>query len=154
MDRVVLPLVKGVPPSARLNGLLLLGPPGVGKTFALHAVQKLAKDWCFVEVEEVSIPELLTEDRPLDYLRKTLDRMKLPTRASLPCMRFVLLDEVDALGNEHKVHPVQVLLHDHVYSVAITSFPHYYRVRLSRCCAIGLMLSATRLLVLMVLDIV
>lgn len=66
-------LRKLVIPATRLSslqvphGALLLGPPGVGKTYSVRAVQARCKGWCDVRIHELSVPDLLSRDDPLRY---------------------------------------------------------------------------------------
>ncbi len=70
-------------------GIMLLGPPGVGKTYAVRAAQSLCKDLCKVCIHfmlctrmfdpsqihtlEISIPMLLADVDPVQRLERLLD---------------------------------------------------------------------------------
>lgn len=100
IDRTIVPLLQDIPCAARLNGMMLLGPPGVGKTFALRAVQAIAaaQSMCEVIVVEISIPDLLAESRPLVLLDELLERVSKNRGAGTgsrgKSMTYVLVDEV------------------------------------------------------------
>lgn len=47
IDRVVRPSID-LPSVTQYKGVMLLGPPGVGKTYAVKAVKHLCRDWCKV----------------------------------------------------------------------------------------------------------
>jgi hypothetical protein len=51
--RVVEPILHNVPVKARVRGILLCGPPGVGKSYAVKAVRRLCADR--MEVRTVSL---------------------------------------------------------------------------------------------------
>jgi SpoVK/Ycf46/Vps4 family AAA+-type ATPase len=88
LSRVVQPMLKAVllpKEGSRFvmyRGFMLLGPPGVGKTFAVRAVQTLCRqrygDRLRIDVVSVSIPELLSSEDPVGTLRSILPALEAP----------------------------------------------------------------------------
>lgn len=100
IKRIIDPLIiqPPVPNHFLFKGLMLLGPPGVGKSFAVQAVQSLCQEICEVQIVGISIPELLSSDNPLNILQYHLSRARSLSkgpRANKPKVVFVLLDEVN-----------------------------------------------------------
>ena len=48
IKRVIDPILVQIPSALRFKGLMLLGPPGVGKTYSLRVVKELTKSQCQV----------------------------------------------------------------------------------------------------------
>jgi len=69
---VALPVKNNV----SIQGLLLLGPPGVGKSYAITAVRELCKAWCTVSVHNLSIPDVLADPDPVGYTREILAKAR------------------------------------------------------------------------------
>lgn len=87
--------------SIRLKGLLLVGPPGVGKTYAVRAVKHLCRSICEVGHIAYSISISMTETLTLMMLLLSRSNYTLPyptlpfpTRSGLSmpiCLRFCRL---------------------------------------------------------------
>lgn len=80
IESLILPKVV-MPRYSTLNGALLLGPPGVGKSYAISAVRYLCRDLCQVSfpllapndlsqicVHDLKITDILTDQNPVKYL--------------------------------------------------------------------------------------
>lgn len=65
------------------KGFLLLGPPGVGKTFAVKAVQKICKPYLNLNIEELSIPDILSDEDPLKKLQDIFRNINLRKNISI-----------------------------------------------------------------------
>lgn len=48
ITRVIDPILQNVPNSLHFKGMMLLGPPGVGKSYALKVVKEICSDRCEV----------------------------------------------------------------------------------------------------------
>ena len=74
---IVLPFRHGIPVPATTHGLLLYGPPGVGKTYAVTALRDLCQRekglGVTIKVVNIAIPSLLSESEPLAYLKRLLE---------------------------------------------------------------------------------
>ena len=55
------------------KGFLLLGPPGVGKTYSVKTLQAHCAAWCMVSIHEVNMTEILTSVNPLQLLHSVLE---------------------------------------------------------------------------------
>ena len=103
IESVVEP-VRNVPQCLRCHGVLLLGPPGVGKTFAVQGVQRAVAGWCRVLIYELSVSSLIVADGPLASLEAVLVGGQaaavnlVEADPSTFVVVFFVLDEVDALG--------------------------------------------------------
>jgi len=103
IESVVEP-VRNVPQCLRCHGVLLLGPPGVGKTFAVQGVQRAVAGWCRVLIYELSVSSLIVADSPLASLEAVLASGRaaavnlVEADPSAFVVVFFVLDEVDALG--------------------------------------------------------
>lgn len=86
LTKMVLPLVRRddensplVPRFALYRGIMLLGPPGVGKTFAVQAVQALCRQqlakYIKIDIVPLSIPELLSSEDPITTLQSILPKL-------------------------------------------------------------------------------
>ena len=69
----ILPCVTAIPPSASVRGVLLLGPPGVGKSFSVRAVQQLCTGMVDITIREISLPQVLAHDDSAGYLEGVLN---------------------------------------------------------------------------------
>ena len=78
IDGVVTPSTH-VSQCAQPTGALLIGPAGVGKTHAIHAVTKICQDWCHIHVVEVNLPDILAADDPVTKLKDLLDDSSWPS---------------------------------------------------------------------------
>ena len=135
-----------LPAALQMHGLLLLGPPGVGKTFAMRAVQKECASWCNVCIREVSISSVLTSDNPIATLDSLFQQQSQEglggggqgqnqyqdqeqekndenngegfgsDAASLPCITVYVLDEVDALGRSGCNSDVQLIMKQYIFN--------------------------------------
>ena len=76
VTRVLLPARLGMHSSLYCKGVLLHGPPGVGKTFAVTALKRYCRRWCNLRIEEINIPHLLSEPDPLASLQSVFLRVK------------------------------------------------------------------------------
>ena len=121
------------------RGVLLLGPPGVGKTHAVRAVRQRCRHLCDVHIAELKLASLLAATHPRRALDAALTQAqqrpqgavaaKAPSQATYfytppsqkkdkstpsssdkssastskvanrPCVTFVMVDEIDALGS-------------------------------------------------------
>jgi DNA replication protein DnaC len=76
IGRVIQPVVAKVPNVARFSGIMLLGPPGVGKSYAVSAVQFHCREICDVLIHQLSIPELLAEAKPQEIFQKKIKEIE------------------------------------------------------------------------------
>jgi len=54
------------------KGILLLGPPGVGKTFSLKVLQAFCSNWCDIKLYEIKVSDILCSDKPVELVHTTL----------------------------------------------------------------------------------
>ena len=76
LTRVLLPARLGMHSSLYCKGVLLHGPPGVGKTFAVRALKRFCQSWCNLCIEEINIPHLLSDPDPLASLQSVFRKVK------------------------------------------------------------------------------
>ena len=57
--------------------MLLLGPPGTGKTHAVKAATRLCKAWCAIKVIDLNIPHILADDEPISKVQSLLEEATL-----------------------------------------------------------------------------
>ena len=69
---LVTPAVS-VPAAAQPSGVLLTGPPGVGKTHSVKVAAGLCKPWCAVKVVDLNIPNILADDDPIGKMKALLE---------------------------------------------------------------------------------
>jgi hypothetical protein len=55
IERIIDPVVNGVPSSLQFKGMMLLGPPGVGKSYSLRVVKQVCADRCQVGSNKVPL---------------------------------------------------------------------------------------------------
>ena len=60
------------PSKLLLRGLLLMGPPGVGKTYSVKVLQQHVQSWCIVKITEVKVTDLLCSDNAVETLTEML----------------------------------------------------------------------------------
>lgn len=72
LRKLIIPCTQ-LPSSLVHHGVLLLGPPGVGKSYSVRAVKARCQGWCDVHIHELSIPDLLSHDDPLRYEESLCD---------------------------------------------------------------------------------
>lgn len=114
---VIRPSVSS-PRGLQCHGVLLLGSPGVGKTFAVKAVQKEVASWCVVIIKEVSLSDILATSDPT----KELDAIFRPLESDdddddydgLPVMITYIIDEIDALGKPGSDTDLQVVVKEYL----------------------------------------
>ncbi len=49
---------------------MLVGPPGVGKSYAVLAVKELMKGMANIELHSINIPDLLIDTQPIEQIEK------------------------------------------------------------------------------------
>lgn len=76
VTRVLMPARLGMNSLMYCKGVLLHGPPGVGKTFAVTALKRYCRSWCNIRIEEINIPHLLSEPDPLASLQSVFLKVK------------------------------------------------------------------------------
>lgn len=65
-----------------ISGLLLTGPPGVGKTYSLKALQSMSFPGCTVKVREIKLRDILTSDDGIAELMQVLGSFLAPSAVS------------------------------------------------------------------------
>jgi hypothetical protein len=76
--------LSNAPHAVQLRGIMMVGSPGVGKTYAVKAVQKLCRSWCKVHIFEINIPALLSDSDPLRKIDEVFRAASRKRRALLP----------------------------------------------------------------------
>jgi hypothetical protein len=81
--RSILPSVLLPSAISHFKGFLLLGPPGVGKTFAVKAVQQICEPYFNLTIEELNIPDILSDEDPIQKLKDIFKKINQRNKFSL-----------------------------------------------------------------------